>query len=31
VCVLLVFNVVVVASLIRLYTTGRDRGGNARD
>jgi voltage-gated potassium channel len=31
VCVLLVFNVVVVASLIRLYTTGRDRGGKARD
>ena len=26
VCVLLVFNVVVVASLIRLYTTGRDQG-----
>jgi len=31
VCVLLVFNVVVVASLIRLYTTGRDRGGQPRD
>ena len=31
VCVLLVFNVVVVASLIRLYTTGRDRGGQPRN
>ena len=31
VCVLLVFNVVVVASLIRLYTTGRTGAGNARD
>ena len=31
VCVLLVFNVVVVASLIRLYTTGRERAGSARD
>ena len=31
VCVLLVFNVVVVASLIRLYTTGRDGAGSARD
>ena len=30
VCVLLVFNVVVVASLIRLYTT-RDRAGHVRD
>jgi hypothetical protein len=29
--VLLVFNVVVVASLIRLYTTGRERAGSVRD
>ena len=29
VCVLIVFNVVVVASLVRLYTTGRDRGKDA--
>ena len=31
VCVLIVFNVVVVASLIRLYTTAATGAGHVRD